>query len=300
MSTAKVLVIGGAGFIGSHLVDGLLEKGYDVHIVDTLVARGMELVNPKATLHTVDMCDYGALAPLFIGATYVFHLAALPRVQFSLEHPRETHEANVTGFLNVLIAAKEAGVKRVVFSSSSSVYGDQTVMPLVETMTPNPKSPYALHKYIGEQYARMWAENFGLETVSLRYFNVYGDRQDPSGAYALVIGKFLKMKKEGTPLTITGDGTQTRDFTHVGDIVRANILAAESANVRKGEAMNIGAGENQSVNRVAELIGGPIEYIPARFEPHDTLADSTKAKELLGWEPQVRFENGIAELLKNL
>ena len=293
----KVVVTGGAGFVGSHLVDGLVAKGYEVEVIDTLVAGNAALVNPKAKLHQVDIRDLEAIKPVIAGAKYVFHLAALPRVQASIDRPLETHEANVTGTLNVLVAAKEGGVKRVVFSSSSSVYGDQDTMPLVETMKPNPKSPYGMHKLMGEMYAEMWSRDFGLETVSLRYFNVYGTRQDPDGAYALVIGKFLKMRKEGKSLTITGDGTQTRDFTHTADVVRANILAAEGERVGKGEVINIGAGENQSLNRVAELFNHPIEYIPARFEPHDTLADRSRARELLGWEPQVPFEKGIAELL---
>jgi len=296
----KVIVTGGAGFIGSHLVDGLIEHGYEVEVIDTLVAGNAEQVNQKAKLHTVDICDLEAIKPIIAGAKYVFHLAALPRVQFSLAYPREAHEANVTGTLNVLLAAQAGGVKRVVLSSSSSVYGDQDTMPLKESMTPRPKSPYALHKYMGEQYAQLWTTISELETVSLRYFNVYGTRQNPDGAYALVVGKFLKMKKEGVPLTITGDGTQTRDFTHVRDVVRANILSAESEKVGKGEALNIGAGNNQSVNRVAELIGGAVEYIPARFEPHDTLADATRARELLGWVPEVVFEDGIKELLSDI
>ncbi len=296
-STQKVIVTGGAGFIGSHLVDELLARGYYVDVIDNLAGGDARYVNSKATLYQVDICNLDAIKPLIVGAKYVFHLAALPRVQFSLEHPQEAHEANVTGFLNVLIASHEAGVKKVVFSSSSSVYGDQDTMPLVETMTPSPKSPYALHKYIGEEYAKLWSTAFSLGTVSLRYFNVYGTRQNPDGAYALVIGKFLKMKKERKSLTITGDGNQTRDFTHVDDVVCANILAAESEKVGKGEVINIGAGINQSVNRVAELIGGPVEYIPARFEPHDTLADNKLAKELLGWEPTVVFEEGMRLLI---
>ena len=163
-----------------------------------------------------------------------------------------------------------------------------------------PKSPYGLQKYIGELSCRLWSDVYGLSTVSLRYFNVYGPKFDPDGAYALVIGKFLKQKKEGTPLTITGDGTQTRDYTHVHDVVHANLLAAESAKVGKGEVVNIGAGRNVSVNDLAALIGGPSVHIAARLEPHDTLADSTLAKELLGWEPRVRLEDGIMALKEEM
>jgi UDP-glucose 4-epimerase len=202
----------------------------------------------------------------------------------------------VNGTLNVLVAAREGGVKRVIYSASSSAYGDQKVMPLAEAMTPNPKSPYGLQKYVGELYCKVWSEVHGLETVSLRYFNVYGPRMNPDGAYALAIGKFLKQRKEGNPLTIWGDGTQTRDFTHVRDVVRANLLAAESEKVGKGEVINIGAGRNFSVNQLAELIGGPVVHEPPRVEPHDTRADNSLAKKLLGWKPEVKLEEGIEEL----
>jgi nucleoside-diphosphate-sugar epimerase len=294
----KAVVTGGAGFIGSHIVDALIEKGYTVTVIDDLSGGKRERVNPNATLHVVDIRDKEVITPLFAGADYVFHLAALPRVQYSIEHPIETHEVNVNGTLNVFLAAKEAGVKRVVYSASSSAYGDQATLPLREDMLPAPLSPYGLHKFIGEHYARVFSEVYGLETVSLRYFNVYGPRLDPDGAYALVIGKFLKQRAEGGPMTITGDGTQTRDFTHVRDVVRANLLAAESAKVGHGEVVNIGAGKNASINELAALIGGTITYIPARLEPKNTLADNTKARELLGWIPEVALADGIAELKK--
>jgi len=294
----KVIVTGGAGFIGSHLTDALLEKGYEVHIIDNLSGNSKENVNPKAHFHELDIRNLEAIKPVIAGAEYVFHLAALPRVQYSIENPGETTDVNVNGTLNVLIAAKEGGVKKVVYSASSSAYGDQPVMPLKEDMLANPKSPYGLQKYIGELYCKVWSTVYGLPTVSLRYFNVYGSRFNPHGAYALVIGKFLYQLKEGKPMTITGDGKQTRDFTHVRDVVRANILAAESSNVGMGEVMNIGAGKNQSINYIAELIGGPVEHIPARLEPHDTLADNSLAKKLIGWVPEVSIEQGIEELKK--
>lgn len=292
----KVVVTGGAGFIGSNLVDALIEKGYDVHVVDNMVGGTKEHVNPKATLHEVDITDLEAIKPVFKDGTFVFHLAALPRVQYSIEHPVETAKVNIEGTMNVLIAAKEGGVKRVVYSASSSAYGDQPTMPLKENMPPNPKSPYGLHKYVGEVYAKVWKDVYGLETVSLRYFNVYGPRQSSEGAYALVIAKFLKQRQEGGPMTVTGDGLQTRDFTHVRDVVRANILAAEGEKVGNGEVINIGAGKNQSIKQIAELIGGDIEHVPARLEPKDTLADNSRARELLGWEPKESIEEGIAEL----
>lgn len=293
---AKVVVVGGAGFIGSNLTEALLEKGHDVHVIDNLSGGKRELVDPAAVLHEVDMCDYQAIVPIMKGADTVFLLAALPRVQFSIEYPRETNEVNIGGLVSVLKASVDGGVRRLVYSASSSAYGDQSTMPLVETMTAHPLSPYGLQKYVGELYCRLFSEVYGIETVSLRYFNVYGKNQNPDGAYALVIGKFLRQKAEGVPLTITGDGEQTRDFTHVRDVVRANLLAMQSDKVGKGEAINIGAGDNHSINEVAELVGGPKEYIAARLEPKNTLADTTRAKELLGWEPMVKLGEGIAEL----
>ena len=294
----KAIVVGGAGFIGSHIVDALLLKGYEVHIIDNMSGGKQERINPQARFHQKDIRNLEDIKPIIAGADYVFHLAALPRVQYSIEFPQETHDVNITGTLNVMIAAQLGNVKKLVYSASSSAYGDQPVMPLKEDMLPSPKSPYGLHKHVGELYAKVWSEVYGLPTVSLRYFNVYGPRFDAEGAYALVIGKFLKQKKEGKPITITGDGKQTRDFTHVRDVVNANILAAESDTVGKGEVINIGAGKNASINRIAELIGGTIEYVPARLEPHDTLADNSKAKQLLGWTPHVTLEDGIAELLR--
>ena len=294
----KAVVVGGAGFIGSHVVDALIEKGFAVEVIDDLSGGKRENVNTKAIFHKVDIRGLEAIKPIIRGATYVFHLAALPRVQYSIEHPAETNDVNVGGTINVLLAAKEGGVKRVVYSASSSAYGDQPTMPLVETMSANPKSPYGLQKYVGELYCKVWSEVYGLETVALRYFNVYGARLNPDGAYALAIGKFLKQRKEGKPITITGDGTQTRDFTHVRDAVRANLLASESKKVGKGEVLNIGAGRNFTINNLAKLIGGKSVYIPARLEPHDTLADNKLAKKLLGWSPQIKLEDGIAELKK--
>lgn len=292
----KVVVSGGAGFIGSHLVDALIGEGALVDVIDNLSGGKKEYVNEKAVLSVLDVRNYDAIAPIIKGADYVFHLAALPRVQYSIEHPVETHEVNVVGTLNVLRAAHTGGVKRLVYSASSSAYGNQEKLPLSEDMTAHPLSPYGLQKYEGELYARLFSDIFGLPTVCLRYFNVYGLRHDPEGPYALVIGKFLKQRKEGKTLTITGDGTQTRDFTHVNDVVRANMLAATSANVGKGEAINIGAGNNRTINRIADLIGGEKEYLPPRIEPKHTCADIQKAKELLGWEPLVSLEEGIKEL----
>ena len=299
--TQKAVVTGGAGFIGSHIVDALVERGFEVHVIDNYAGGKREdRMNPKAAYHEVDIREYEKIAPIIKGATYVFHEAALPRVQFSIEQPELTFSVNVGGMVSVLRAAAEAKVKRLVYAASSSAYCDQATLPLSENLPAQPKSPYGLQKYIGELSCRLWSEVYGLPTVSLRYFNVYGPRFDPDGAYALVIGKFLKQKKEGAPLTITGDGTQTRDFTHVSDVVRANLLAAESANVGKGEMMNIGAGRNVSVNDLAAMIGGPSVHVEARLEPHDTLADTALAKKLLGWEPAMPLEDGVAALKKEM
>ena len=296
---AKVVVTGGAGFIGSHIVDALVEGGNEVHVVDNYAAgRHESRANERATYHEIDIREFDMLAPIVAGAKYVFHEAALPRVQFSIEHPLETFAVNVIGTINVLRAAHLGGAERVVFASSGSVYGDQQTMPLSEDMLPQPKSPYGLQKQMSEQALKLWSEVYGLSTVSLRYFNVYGPKMDPNGPYALAIGKFLMMRKEGKPLTIWGDGSHTRDFTHVRDVVRANVLAGGSQKVGKGEGINIGAGRNVSVNDMAAMVGGPIVREPEKLEPAHARADNRKARELLGWEPTIMLEDGIAELKK--
>ncbi len=287
------LVTGGAGFIGSHIVEALLKRGDAVRILDDFSSGKRENVPADVEVVEASITDPGAIAPAFKGIDGVFHCAAIPRVQFSIEKPRETNEVNITGTLNVLLAAKEAGVKRVVYSASSSAYGDHPSLPLHEEMKPNPKSPYGLQKYVGEHYLNMASLFWGVETVSLRYFNVYGPRLAFKGAYVTVIAVFLQQKARGEPMTITSDGTQTRDFTYIDDVVSANLLAMERANVGAGEVINIGAGSNHTVNEVAKLMGGPVVHIPPRVEPHDTLADNRRAKELLGWIPQMPFEEGL-------
>ena len=192
----RVIVTGGAGFIGSHLVDALIERGDEVLVIDNLSTGKRENINPRARFFKRDICRFWSMRSLFESVDYVFHLAALPRVQYSIENPEETHEVNVSGSLNVLLAAKDGGVKRVIYSASSSAYGDQKKMPLRENMPAAPKSPYGLQKYVGEIYCKTWSEVYGLETVSLRYFNVYGSRINFEGAYALVIGKFLKQRQD--------------------------------------------------------------------------------------------------------
>ncbi len=294
-----VVVTGGAGFLGSHLVPALLAEGYAVHVVDTLVAGKRENVPPEATLHEIDVRDTQALGNLFASLGDVaglFHLAALPRVQFSIDHIEEAHDVNVNGTLSVLLAARDAHVGRVVYSASSAAYGDQTVLPFVETQLPNPLSPYAIHKYIGEQYCKNFSLHYGLPTVSLRYFNIYGPNADPNGPYAQAIIKFIDQRKRGVPITITGDGEQTRDSVHVRDVVRANILALTSPKVGHGEMMNIGSGKDCTINAIADMIGGERVYITPRVEPRHHRANVERAKELLGWEPTIALADGIAEL----
>ncbi|MBY0539682.1 NAD-dependent epimerase/dehydratase family protein [Patescibacteria group bacterium] len=294
----KAVVTGGAGFVGSHVTDALIAQGFEVAVIDNLSGGKAENVNPKAVLHELDVRDYEKILPIMEGAQYVFHLAALPRVQYSIDYPEETNSVNVGGTLSVLRAAHAAKVSRVVYAASSSAYGNQEKLPLSEDMLADPLSPYGLQKYVGELYAKVFATVYGLQTVSVRFFNVYGPRLDPDGAYALVIGKFLKQRKEGKLMTITGDGEQTRDFTHITDIVNGMIAAATSPKVGKGEVINLGRGKQVSVNELAKLIGGPVEYIPPRIEPKRTEADIRKAKELLGWEPKIGLEEGVAELKK--
>jgi nucleoside-diphosphate-sugar epimerase len=297
-ATARtVLVTGGAGFVGSNLVDELITRGLKVRVIDSFTTGSRKNVNPRAELVEADIRDGDAIRPAFEGIDCVFHVAALPRIPLSLAQPVETHMTNVVGTLNVLIAARDAKVRRVVYSGSSSVYGDQTVMPMVETMTPNPLNPYALQKYVGEQYTRMFHRLYGMQTLTLRYFNVYGPRMASQGAYVTVISAFLAARKRGEPMQIHGDGEQTRDFTHVSDIVAANILAMDAATA-DGRAINIGCGRNVSVNRIAELIGGPTVATENRTaDMRNTLADITEASRILGWHPRVSVEEGIAPLL---
>ncbi len=287
------LVTGGAGFIGSHIAEALLKRGDQVRILDNLSTGEKSKIPEGAEFFQGNICNLDEIKPAFQGIDGVFHTAALPRVQVSIEKPIETNEVNIKGTLNVLLACRDAKVKRLIYSASSSAYGDPVSLPLKENMLPMPKSPYGLQKYVGEHYARLASMFWDVETASLRYFNVYGPRMALEGAYVTVIAVFLKQRGQGEQLTITGDGTQTRDFTYIDDVVRANLLAMESPRVGQGEVINIGAGNNCSVNEVAKYFNHPAINIAPRVEPHDTLADITRAKELLGWEPQVGFEEGI-------
>ena len=297
-SAPPVLVTGGAGFIGSHLVEALLARGHGVRVIDNLSTGQGERVHRWADFITADITRLESLEHLFDDTDCVFHTAALPRVPLSIENPLETHMVNVVGTINVLIAARNAGVRRVIFSGSSSVYGDQAEMPLHEAMKPNPLSPYALQKLTGEQYTRLFHRLYGMQTLTLRYFNVFGPRMATQGAHVTVISEFLRQRLAGRPLTIEGDGEQTRDFTHVSDVVRANLLAMNCA-IADGRPLNVGQGRNVSVNWIARQIGGPIVNLPARkADVPRTLADFRQAQAVLGWRPQVTTEQGLAELIK--
>ncbi|OGE78104.1 MAG: hypothetical protein A2751_02995 [Candidatus Doudnabacteria bacterium RIFCSPHIGHO2_01_FULL_46_14] len=298
---AKALVTGGAGFIGSHIADRLINDGHEVIILDNFSTGKRENVNPKAKLVECDIADYEVIEPHFEGVEVVFHTAALARITPSVKDPLPSHAANATGTLNVLWASKNAAVKKVVYSSTSSIYGDQEIedYPLSETLEPRPGSAYSAQKYMGELYCKLFNKFYKLDTAILRYFNVYGPRQLTEGAYATVIGIFIKHREQGKPMTIVADaGERRRDYTHISDVVEANIFAWH-AQIPRGELFNIGCGKNYSVNEVAAMIGGPTEKIDARpWEYQITLADNSKAKELLGWEPKISFEEGIAELKK--
>jgi UDP-glucose 4-epimerase len=295
----RIVVTGGAGFIGTNLVEHLVSLGYEVVVVDDLSAGDASRLPTEVLFHHCSITDTEALTRVCGGARAIVHLAALPRVQFSIDEPLAAHAVNVDGTLSVLEAARAAQVPRVVFAASSAAYGDQASMPLVESMSPEPKSPYALHKIIGESYLQLWHQLYGIETVSLRFFNVYGPHLDPDGPYALVIGRFLKLALAGEPLTITGTGEQTRDFIHVHDVVRALAAAVTSTTVGKGEVINIGSGSETSINTLAALIGGEVAYVPARIEPQRTCADIARATRLLNWTPTVTLEDGIGALKRS-
>jgi len=291
---SKIIVTGGAGFIGSHLTDKLIEQGNDVIVIDNLSAGKKENLNPKAHFYNEDICNFEKIEPFFKGIDYVFHLAAIPRVPVSIEDPIGTSKTNILGTVSVFKAATDSAVKKVIFASSSSVYGNQREMPLREDMVPSPISPYALHKLTGEKFAKLFWDIYKIPIICLRYFNVYGPRIDFNSDYSLVLGKFLKQKSENKPLTIFGDGEQTRAFCYVDDVVNANILAMKRNNLKGGEIINIGSEESYSINHLADLIGGEKQYLPKR--PGDvlhTLADISKAKELLDWEPKTSLEQGV-------
>lgn len=303
-NSKSCIVTGGAGFIGSHLAERLIADGHRVTVVDNFsIGHPQDLAHltdePRFAMHQSDVADYAAIRPLFDGVDWVFHLAAMADIVPSIRNPTVYHHANVDGTISVLEAARAAGVKRLIYAASSSCYGIPDVYPTPETAPARPMYPYALTKYVGEQYVMHWAQTYGLPAVSLRMFNVFGPRHRTTGAYGAVFGVFLAQKLAGEPLTVVGDGTQTRDFTYVGDVVDAFVTAAAAD--ATGEIFNVGSDDTYSVNRLVELIGGETVNIPKRpGEPDCTFADITKIKSVLGWRPRTAFEDGVRIMLDNI
>jgi nucleoside-diphosphate-sugar epimerase len=300
---SKYVVTGGAGFIGSAIVRGLLREGArEVVALDNLLTgseRNLDEVRSAVDLQRADIRNYDQIAPILKGADVVFHEAAIPSVPRSIDDPVPSHEVNIDGTFNVLRASAVGGVRRVVYAASSSAYGDTEVLPKVENMTPLPKSPYALQKLVGEYYARIFAGTFGVEAVSLRYFNVYGPRQDPSSQYSGVLSLFIKAALERRAPTIFGDGEQSRDFTYVEDVVDLNLKAARAPGA-SGKLYNGGNGGRITLNeawRLVQKIEGvniPANYGPSRpGDVHDSQADTTAAARDLGHAPRVSFEEGL-------
>ena len=298
------LVTGGAGFIGSHLVEHLLDKHCTVTVLDNFsTGRPENLAHlaqrPNLAVKTVDVADYAAIRPLFDGVDWVFHLAALADIVPSMQRPLDYLRANVDGTASVVEAARQARVRRFVYAASSSCYGLPDIFPTPETAPIRPQYPYALSKYLGEQLCLHWAQVYGVPTVSLRFFNVYGPRSRTSGTYGAVFGVFLAQKLAGQPYTVVGDGTQTRDFTFVTDVAAALVRAAESD--LTGEIFNVGSGNTYSVNRLVALLGGEVTHIPKRpGEPDCTFADIRKIRQALGWEPRVSLADGVAAMLEQI
>jgi len=299
------LVTGGAGFIGSHIVDCLTRRGHEVRILDDLSSGRFENIAPgKETVHFIrgSVTDSGAVAAACEGVDGIFHEAAIASVARSVANPGATHEVNGTGTLSLLIAARDAGVKRIVFASSSAVYGDSPQLPKQESMAPLPQSPYAVSKLAGEGYMRVFSELYGISTVSLRYFNVFGPRQDPASEYAAVIPKFITRILAGAPPVIFGDGTQTRDFIFVKDVAEANLAAME--HTPQG-VYNIACGERIDLNTLAERImtctGIRVtpHHEPARpGDIHDSVADVAQAYRAFGFRPRHSLEAGLDETIR--
>jgi UDP-glucose 4-epimerase len=300
----KALVTGGLGFIGSHLVDRLLADGDEVRVLDNASTGRLsnlrhQEANPRLSVHACDVADRDSLAPHFEGIETVYHLAALADIVPSIQRPMEYFQTNVDGTAGVMEACRNAGVKRVLYAASSSCYGIPEVFPTPETAPARPQYPYALTKYLGEQIALHWGQVYGIGVVALRFFNVFGPRSRTSGTYGAVFGVFLAQKLAGKPMTIVGDGTQTRDFTFVTDVADACVRAARS-DVRN-DSFNVGSGGTYSVNRLAELIGGERTHIPKRpGEPDCTFADVSKIQRILGWKASIPFEEGVARVMERI
>ena len=302
----RALVTGGAGFIGSHLVEELVRRGHQVVVLDDLSTGRVEniekfLKGANAELVRGSVTDFSLVAGLVKDVTCIFHLAALASVPWSIENPRACHEININGTLNILLAAIEKGVRKVVYSSSSAVYGDAPTLPKREEMAPQPLSPYAVAKLAGEYYCQVFNEVYKLPTVCLRYFNVYGPRQDPNSQYAAAIPSFIQRALAGKPPIVFGDGEQTRDFTFANDAVEANILAAES---ETSGIFNIGSGQGITINRlvklVLELTGSQVKPVYRKSRVGDvrhSLADISRAK-TFGYEPQYDLKAGLIETIE--
>jgi UDP-glucose 4-epimerase len=298
----SVLVTGGAGFIGSNLVHALLERGVEVRVLDNLSSghlANLADVRDRITFVEGDIRDRPMLTTLCEGVDYILHQAAVPSVPRSVKDPWTSNDANVTGTLNVFLAARDAGVRRVVAASSSSVYGESKVLPKHEGMRPAPISPYAITKYVAELYGAVFKETFGMEIVCLRYFNVFGPRQDPQGAYAAVIPRFIESIREGISPTIFGDGTQTRDFCFIENVIQANLLACEAPDAA-GRAFNVGCGSRITlldlVEAINEELGTQIapEFGPTRAgDVQHSLASIEDAESILGYTPAVQFREGL-------
>jgi len=305
MSKDLWLVTGGAGFIGSHVVEGLVRRGERVRVLDNLSTGRLDklaAVRAKVDFVEGDVTRPDDCAKACRGARYVLHQAAIRSVPKSMDRPLPSNEANVSGTLNMLVAARAAGVKRFVYASSSSVYGGCKVFPQREDMRPQPLSPYAVSKLAGEQYAVVWAKSFGLETVSLRYFNVFGPRQDPESLYSAVIPKFMEQALAGTPLDVHWDGRQSRDFTHVDNVVSANILAAKAPSSTSGEVFNVANNQTHSlldmIGVIERIVGRKLErrHHPMRGgDVRKTWADNRKIRRVLGYKPVKGFEDGLRE-----
>jgi UDP-glucose 4-epimerase len=300
----KCLVTGGAGFIGSHLSELLINQGHQVIALDNLTSGRLNNLdsisnNPNFSFVNVDIRDPSTLASAVKGVEWVFHLAGLADIVPSIEMPEQYYSTNVTGTFNVLEAARAAGAKRLVYAASSSSYGIPNAFPTDENSAIQPQYPYALTKYMGEELVLHWSKVYQFPTVSLRLFNVYGTRSRTTGAYGAVFGVFLAQKLNNKPLTVVGDGKQTRDFTYVTDVAAAFYAAAQS-NVA-GEALNVGSGNHYSVNELVKLIGGAVENIPKRpGEPDCTFAKVDKIERLLNWRAKVPFQEGVATMLANI